>query len=129
MEKRVLHGEAKEKFYFIDRLLDHFRRDFAPANGQILASNSSLYILHAAIFSYLIRWVMVTYILVNIMTCLCGCSTRRRSGEGCRSLLPAHHYSQPNNSTVPDHSYQTSAAPTILQNNTETGALVAKFAC
>ena len=41
-----------------------FRRDFAPVTGQFFAT--SLYILYAADFNYLIRWVIVTYILLNI---------------------------------------------------------------
>ena len=50
--------------HFIDRLLLSFRRDFAPVTRQFFAP--SLYILYAADFNYLIRWVIVTYILLHI---------------------------------------------------------------
>ena len=41
-----------------------FRRDFAPVTRQFFAP--SLYILYAKDFNYLIRWVIITYILLDI---------------------------------------------------------------
>ena len=55
---------GKKMLNFIDRLLLSFRRDFAPVTRQFFAP--SLYILYAADFNYLIRWVIVTYILLDI---------------------------------------------------------------
>ena len=50
--------------HFIDRLLLSSRREFALVSRQFFAP--SLHILYAADFKYLIRWVIVTYILLDI---------------------------------------------------------------
>ena len=56
-QKRILHGHVKKSFY--RQIVLSFRRDFAPVTRQFFAP--SLYI-----FNYLIRWVIVTYILLDI---------------------------------------------------------------
>ena len=50
--------------HFIDSFMVSSLRYFAPVTRHFFAP--SLYILYAADFNYLIRWVIVTYILLDI---------------------------------------------------------------
>ena len=50
--------------HFCRQIVVSSRRDFAPVTRQLFAP--SLYILYAVDFNYLIRWVIVTYILLDI---------------------------------------------------------------
>ena len=61
--KRILHGQVKKDSFYRQIVLSS-RGDFAPVTPHFLAP--SLYILYAADFNYLIRWVIVTYILLDI---------------------------------------------------------------
>ena len=62
-KKRVLHGQVKKDSFYRQIVLQ-FWRAFAPVTRQFFAP--SLYILYAADFNYLIRWVIVTYLLLDI---------------------------------------------------------------
>ena len=55
----------KKKYSFYRQIVLSFRRDFAPVTRPFFGP--SLYILYAADFNYLIRWIIVTYILVDII--------------------------------------------------------------
>ena len=61
-------------------------RDFAPVTGQFFAP--SLYILYAADFNYLIRWVIVTYILLDISVV----NSHATSVYECELLAVTWHY-------------------------------------
>ena len=63
LKKRILHGQVKKKLFYRQIVLS-FRRDFAPVTRQFFVP--SLYILYAADFNYLIWWVIVTYLLLDI---------------------------------------------------------------
>ena len=63
-----------------------FRRDFAPVTRQFFAP--SLYILYAADFNYLIRWVIVTYILLDISVV----NSHATSAYKCELLAVTWHY-------------------------------------
>ena len=63
LKKQILHGQVK-KYSFYRQIVLSFRRDFAPVTRHFFAP--SLYMLYAADFNYLIRWVIVTYVLLDI---------------------------------------------------------------
>ena len=62
------------------------RRDFAPVTGHFFAP--SLYILYAADINYLIRWVIVTYILLDISVV----NSHATSAYACELLAVTWHY-------------------------------------
>ena len=70
----------------IDRLLLSSRRDFAPVTRQFFAP--SLYILYSADFNYLIRWVIVTYIPLDISVV----NSHATSAYECELLAITWHY-------------------------------------
>ena len=63
LKKWVLHGQVKKDSFYRQIVLT-LPRDFVPVTRQFFAP--SLYILYAADLNYLMRWVIVTYILLNI---------------------------------------------------------------
>ena len=63
-----------------------FRRDFAPVTRQFVVP--SLYILYAADFNYLIQWVIVTYILLDISVV----NSHATSADECELLAVTWHY-------------------------------------
>ena len=69
--------------HFIDR---SFRRDFAPVTPHFFAP--SLYILYTADFNDLIRWVIVTYILLDISVV----NSHATSAYECEFLAVTWHY-------------------------------------
>ena len=85
LRKRILHSHVK-RIHFIDRLWLSFRRDFAPVTRQFFAP--SLHILYAADFNYLIWWVNVTYILLDISVV----NSHATSAYECELLAVTWHY-------------------------------------
>ena len=63
-----------------------FRQDFAPVTRQFFAP--SLYILYAVDFNYIIRWVIVTYILLDINVV----NSHATSAYECELLAVTWHY-------------------------------------
>ena len=55
---------GKKKIHFIYSFVQSSRRDFTPVTRHFFAP--SLYILYAVDFNYLIRWVIVIYVLLDI---------------------------------------------------------------
>ena len=55
---------GKKKIHFIDSFVLSSRRYFAPVTRHFFAP--SIYNLYAADFNYLIRWVIVTDVLLDI---------------------------------------------------------------
>ena len=85
LKKQILHGQVKKDSFYRQILLS-FRRDFAPLTRQFFAP--SLYILYAAHFNYLIRWVIVTYILLDISVV----NSHATSAHECELLTVTWHY-------------------------------------
>ena len=84
-KKRILHGQVKKDSFYRQSVLS-FRRDFAPVTRQFFAP--SLYILYEADFNYLIRWVIVTYILLHISVV----NSHATSAYACELLAVTWHY-------------------------------------
>ena len=83
--KRILHGQVK-KIHFIDSFVLSSRRYFAPVTRHFFAP--SLYILYAADFNYLIRWVIFTYVLLAISVV----NSHATSAYECELLAVTWHY-------------------------------------
>ena len=76
----------QKKIYFISRSCYRFRRDFPPVIRRLFAL--SLYSLYAAVFNYLIQWVIVIYLLVNISVA----NSHATSAYKCELLIVTCHY-------------------------------------
>ena len=74
--------------HFSDRLLLSSRRDFAPETRQFSAP--SLYILYAADFNYVIRWVIVIYIYL-LLDISVG-NSHATSAYECELIAITWHY-------------------------------------
>ena len=61
---RIIHGQVK-KIFILSTAVCYRLGEFAPVTRHFFAP--SLYILYAADFNYLIRWVIVTYVLLDII--------------------------------------------------------------
>ena len=85
-KKRILHGQIK-KIHFIDRFI---------VSARFISSDSNIFrtfiihfnILYAADFNYLIRWVIVTYILLDISVV----NSHATSAYKCELLAFTSHY-------------------------------------
>ena len=85
LKKRSLYGQIRKDSFYRQIVLS-FRRDFSPVTRQFFAP--SLYILYAADFNYLIRWVIVTYILLDISVV----NSHATSAYECELLAVTLHY-------------------------------------
>ena len=85
-KKRILHGQIK-KIHFIDRFIVSAR--FISSDSNIFRTFIIHYnILYAADFNYLIRWVIVTYILLDISVV----NSHATSAYKCELLAVTSHY-------------------------------------
>ena len=75
-----------KKIHFIDSFVLSSQRDFVPVTRHFFAP--LLYILYAADFNYLIRWVIVTYILLDISVV----NSHATSAYDCELLAVTMHY-------------------------------------
>ena len=84
-------------YYIIGRFLLHYRAFFITLSGSYYSIGRllhyrlvqpSLYILYAADFNYLIRWVIVTYILLDISVV----NSHATSAYECELLAVTWHY-------------------------------------
>ena len=85
LKKRILYGQVKKDSFYRQIVLS-FRQDFAPVTRQFFAP--SLYILYAVDFNYIIRWVIVTYILLDISVV----NSHATSAYECELLAVTWHY-------------------------------------
>ena len=77
-------GKKTDSFY--RQIVLSSRRDFAPVTQHFFAP--SLYILYAAHFNYLIRWVIVTDILLDISEV----NSHATAAYECELLAVTWHY-------------------------------------
>ena len=76
--------EIKDSFY--QQIVLSSRRDFGQVTRHFFAT--SLYILYTSNFNYLIRWVIVTYILLDISVV----NSHATSAYECEMLVVTWHY-------------------------------------
>ena len=77
---------GKKNIHFMDSFVLSSRRYFAPVTRHFFVP--SLYILYAADFNYLIRWVIVTYVLLDISVV----NSHATSAYECELLAVTWHY-------------------------------------
>ena len=85
LQKLILNGQVKEDSFY-RHIVPSSGRDFAPVTRHFWRLNCN--ILYAADFNYLIRWVIVTYILLDISVV----SSHDTSAYECELLAVTWHY-------------------------------------
>ena len=93
LKKRILHGQVKKYFILLTDLYYSFGYRFGLSLTQFMQCTRqyfepSLYILFAADFNYLIRWVIVTSTLLSIIIV----NSHATSAYECELLAFKWHY-------------------------------------